>query len=240
VLAANVDLAFIVCGLDGDFNPRRMERYLAIAHEGGVEPVIVLNKADACGERDERLAETRRVAGGAPVLVVSALTGEGCGELLALLAPGVTAVMLGSSGAGKSTLLNQIIGAQVHATNAVREDDSRGRHTTTHRELIPLACGAALIDSPGLREIQLWASVQSVGAVFDDIAEFAVLCRFADCGHLHEPGCAVRGNVAQDRLDSFHKLARETARLTDTRSEKTRWRAIHKSVKQMYKLRGRK
>ena len=240
VLAANVDLALIVCGLDGDFNPRRLERYLAVAKEGGVEPVIVLNKADTCTERDERLAETRRVAGDAPVLLVSALTGDGCEAVRALLAPGTTAVLLGSSGAGKSTMLNQLMGSAVHRTGGVRQDDSRGRHTTTHRELISLPGGAALIDSPGLREVQLWASETSVAAIFDDIAELAAQCRFIDCGHLHEPGCAVRGNVPQDRLDSFHKLRREAARLADTRSEKTRWRAAHKAARQLYKLRGRK
>lgn len=239
VLAANVDLALLVCGLDGDFNPRRLERYLAIAQEGGVKPVIVLNKADTCAEREERLAETKRVAGSAPVLLVSALTGEGCEAIRALLAREVTAVMLGSSGAGKSTLLNQIMGSEIHSTSAVREDDSRGRHTTTHRELIPLPGGSALIDSPGLREIQLWATAESVGAVFDDIAALAGQCRFADCGHLNEPGCAVRGQVAQDRLDSFHKLRREAARLADTRSEKVRWRAMHKAARQFYKMRGR-
>ena len=239
VLAANADLALIVCGLDGDFNVRRIERYLAVAEEGGVDPIIVLNKADACPGRDELLAETRRVSGDAPVIVVSALTGEGCGAVRELLAAGVTAILLGSSGAGKSTLLNRIVGSEIHSTAAVREDDSRGRHTTTHRELIPLPGGAFLIDSPGLREIQLWASASSVGAVFDDIAAFALQCRFADCRHLNEPGCAVRENIPHDRLASFHKLAREAARHTDPRPEKARWRAIHKAARQFYKLRGR-
>lgn len=239
VLAANVDLALVVCGLDGDFNPRRMERYLAIAREGGVQPVIVLNKADTCAGRDERLAETMRVSGGATVLLVSARTGEGCEAVSALLGAGVTAVMLGSSGAGKSTLLNRIIGSEMHAAGAVREDDSRGRHTTTHRELIPLPGGGALIDSPGLREIQLWASAESVGAVFEEITALAAQCRFADCSHTSEPGCAVRGQVEQDRLASFHKLQREAARHSDPRPEKARWRAIHKAARQFYKLRGR-
>ncbi|MEP7364301.1 MAG: ribosome small subunit-dependent GTPase A [Acidobacteriota bacterium] len=240
MLAANVDLAMIVCGLDGDFNPRRLERYLALAQEGGVEPVIVLNKADACAGHEERVAETRQASGGAAVLVASALTGDGCAAVCALLAPGITAVLLGSSGAGKSTLLNRIVGSEIHSTGDVRADDSRGRHTTTHRELIPLPGGAALIDSPGLREVQLWATAESVSVVFDDIAALSSQCRFADCGHRNEPGCAVRGNVAPDRLDSFHKLMREAARLADTRSEKVRWRAMHKAARQFYKLRGRK
>ena len=238
VLAANVDLALILCGLDGDFNPRRIERYLAVAHEGGVEPVIVLNKADCCEEREERLAAARAVAGDSLVLLISALSGEGCEALAGLLAPGVTAVLLGSSGAGKSTLLNRITGSALHSTAAVREHDSRGRHTTTHRELTMLSTGAALIDTPGLREIQLWAGEASVAAVFDDIAELAVRCRFADCSHTAEPGCAVRDAIDPARLTSFHKLTREAVRHTDPRPEKTRWRAIHKAQKQFYKLRG--
>lgn len=239
VLAANVDLAFLLCGLDGDFNPRRIERYLAVAHEGGVEPVVVLNKADTCPDRDDPLAAARAVAGDALVLMISALTGEGCDALTQLLAPGLTAVLLGSSGAGKSTLLNRITGSEMHSTAAVREHDSRGRHTTTHRELIPLPSGAALIDTPGLREIQLWAGESSVAAVFDDIAAHAALCRFGDCTHMSEPGCAVRDAVDPARLASFHKLRREAARHEDPRPEKSRWRAIHKAQKQFHKLRGR-
>jgi ribosome biogenesis GTPase len=239
VLAANVDLAFLVCGLDGDYNVRRLERYLAIAREGGVEPVIVLNKADACSQTEARVAECRAIAAGAPVLPVSARTGEGCHALWSLLSGGLTAVLLGSSGAGKSTLLNRLAGSALHATGAVRQDDSRGRHTTTHRELIPLPGGSAIIDSPGLREIQLWASPASVGAVFDDIAALAAGCRFNDCTHAGEPGCAVRGNVPPERLDSFHKLGREAARLAGARGEKARFRALHKAARQFYKLRGR-
>ena len=239
VLAANVDLALILCGLDGDFNPRRIERYLAVAHEGGVEPVIVLNKADCCDDREDRLAATRAVAGDSLVLLISALSGEGCEALAGLLAPGVTAVLLGSSGAGKSTLLNRITGSELHSTAAVRQHDSRGRHTTTQRELIVLATGAALIDTPGLREIQLWAGESSVAAVFEDIAVLAARCRFADCSHATEPGCAVRNAIDPGRLASFHKLNREAARHEDPRPEKARWRAIHKAQKQFYKLRGR-
>lgn len=239
VLAANVDLAFLVTGLDGDFNPRRLERYLALAHEGGVEPILVLNKADTCLALAERLDEARAVAGGAPVLPVSALSGDGCDAVEALLTPGTTAVLLGSSGAGKSTLLNRLTGSEVHLTGAVRASDSRGRHTTTHRELIPLASGAALIDTPGLREIQLWVGRAALATVFDEIAALALECRFADCAHVSEPGCAVRGHVAPERLDSFHKLTREADRLERPRSEKARWRALHEAQKQFYKQRGR-
>jgi len=239
VLAANVDLALIVCGLDGDFNIRRLERYLAIAHEGGVEPVIVLNKADVCGGAEAALEQVRGTTRSATVLAISALTGFGCEAIDALLGPGVTAVLLGSSGAGKSTLLNRILGTEVHKTASVRESDSRGRHTTTHRQLIELPSGGALIDTPGLREIQLWVSGESIAAVFDDIAELAAQCRFGDCSHTSEPGCAVRDAVDAGRLESFHKLGREAERLSGVLTEKQRWRSIHKAARQFHKMRGR-
>ena len=231
VLAANVDLAFIVCGLEGDFNPRRIERYLAIAYEGNVRPVVVLNKAD--------LGQAAVKVRAPEVLIVSALKGTGMDALEAMLTPEVTAVSLGSSGAGKSTILNRLLGDERQRTSAVRESDSRGRHTTTHRELLLLPNGAAVIDSPGLREIQLLVGEDALDAVFDEIATLAQECRFGDCTHASEPGCAVRGHVAEDRLESFHKLQREAARLTGELSEKQRWRSIHKAVKQMYKERGR-
>jgi ribosome biogenesis GTPase / thiamine phosphate phosphatase len=231
VLAANVDIAFIVCGLDSDFNARRIERYLAMAYEGGVRPVVVLNKADI----PTTVVEVR-----APeVLRVSALHGDGFEAIEEMLVPGVTAVLLGSSGAGKSTILNRLLGGDRQKTGAVRESDSRGRHTTTSRELIFLPCGAAVIDSPGLREIQLLVGEDAIDAVFDEITSLAAECRFADCTHSSEPGCAVRGAVEEDRLESFHKLQREVNRLSGERTEKQRWRAIHKANKRFYKERGR-
>lgn len=235
VLAANVDLAMIVCGLDADFNIRRLERYLAIVREGGVAAVIVLNKADLCCDAGAALDEVRRTTRCERVLAISAQTGQGCEAIDAALSPGTTAVLLGSSGAGKSTLLNRILGGEVHKTAPTRESDARGRHTTTARELIELPSGASLIDTPGLREIQLWVGSESITAVFDDIAELAAECRFGDCSHTGEPGCAVRGVVDAGRLASFHKLRREAGRLT----EKQRWRAIHKAARQFYKIRGR-
>jgi ribosome biogenesis GTPase len=231
VLAANVDIAFIVCGLDGDFNARRIERYLAMAFEGGVRPVVVLNKVDIA----VTVAEIR-----APdVLRVSALNGAGFEAIEAMLLPGVTAVLLGSSGAGKSTILNRLLGGVRQKTGAVRESDSRGRHTTTSRELIFLPSGAAVIDSPGIREIQLLVSEDAIDAVFDEITLLAADCRFGDCTHSSEPGCAVRGAVGEDRLESFHKLQREAERLGGERTEKQRWRAIHKANKRFYRERGR-
>ncbi|MEO5926140.1 MAG: ribosome small subunit-dependent GTPase A [Bryobacteraceae bacterium] len=229
VLAANVDIAFIVCGLDGDFNVRRIERYLAIAYEGRVRPVVVLNKADL-GDAPEVPAPE--------VLIVSALTGQGVDAVDAMLTPGVTAVLLGSSGAGKSTLLNRLIAGERQKTGAVRESDSRGRHTTTSRELILLPNGAAVIDSPGIREIQLLVSEDAIDAVFDEIAALAQHCHFGDCSHNAEPGCEVRDAVPPDRLESFHKLQREAERLSGERTEKQRWRTIHKANKRFYKERG--
>ena len=240
VLAANIDVAFLVAGLDGDANLRRLERYLAIAREGGVQPVVVLNKADVCADVEAALAEAAAVAGPAVILAVSARTGAGCDAIPAMLGPGVTAVLLGSSGAGKSTLLNRFLGGELHATAPVRESDHRGRHTTTHRELIPLPTGGALIDTPGLREVQLWATSESVAAVFDDIAALAAHCRFADCTHNVEPGCAVRDSVDAARLNSFHKLQREAERIqVGPREMERRWRSIHKEARRFRKLRGR-
>ncbi|MFN7937764.1 MAG: ribosome small subunit-dependent GTPase A [Bryobacteraceae bacterium] len=237
VLAANVDLALLVCGLDDDFNLRRLERYLAIVHAGGVEPVVVLNKADLCADASAVIEEVRRTTRVQRVLAVSARSGEGCDAVAALLTEGVTAVLLGSSGAGKSTLLNWLAGAQLRETQPVRESDSRGRHTTTDRQLMELRSGGWLIDTPGLREIQLWADRASVAAVFDEITELSVQCRFRDCTHAGEPGCAVRGEVDEARLDSFHKLQREAERLSGALTEKQRWRSIHKGMRQFNKLR---
>ncbi|MEO8098382.1 MAG: ribosome small subunit-dependent GTPase A [Acidobacteriota bacterium] len=239
VLAANVDMAFLVAGLDGDFNVRRLERYLAIVYDGGVQPVVVLNKSDMCADIGAAVSKANGVAGTARVLVASAETGAGVDAIVELLKPGITAVLLGSSGAGKSTLLNRIVGWDAHRTNAVRAGDSRGQHTTTERELISLPCGAALIDTPGLREIQLLVGAGALDAVFDEIAVLAADCRFADCTHAMEPDCAVRGAVSADRLASFQKLRRETARLTTTVTEKHRWRAMHKAARRFYKDRNR-
>lgn len=235
LLAANVDLAFLVSGLDLDFNPRRLERYLVLARDGGVTPVIVLNKADTVPSLQPALEALAPIAVNTQVLPISALTGLGVEAIESLLTPGTTAVLLGSSGAGKSTLLNRLTGAPTEPTAPVRDHDHRGRHTTTHRHLIELPNGATLIDTPGLREIQLNASPESIDAVFDDIAALAANCRFPDCTHTVEPGCAVRAAADPARLSSYHKLAREAARTTQ--SEKHRWRAIHKANRNFFKLR---
>lgn len=242
LLAANVDVACLVSGLDHDFNLRRIERYLVLAWDSGANPVLVLNKADLCPDVDAHLAELEAIAPGVPVLTLSAAQGEGIAPLRELLNPGQTAVLLGSSGVGKSTITNQLLGREIQVTQETRSQDGKGRHTTTHRELLRLPNGALLIDTPGLREIQLWASEDSLHDTFADIDELAQSCRFRDCQHQHEPGCAVQEAIAngllnEERLMSYQKLQRELAHLErkqDQRAsaiEKAKWKAIHKAFR---------
>ena len=217
MIAANVDIAFIVCGLDHDYNYRRIERYLTLAAESRAEPVIVLNKADLSSDIDEAIAQACRVAGGARVVAVSALSAQVLAPLREFLRLGTTVVLLGSSGVGKSTIVNCLIGEQRQDTQEVREHDSRGRHTTTSRELIPLACGAVLIDTPGMRELQLWASQESLDETFDDVSAIAGGCRFRNCSHRGEDGCAIESALASgaldpDRWNSYLKLRGEIRR----------------------------
>ncbi len=241
VLAANVDVAFLVAGLDHDFNLRRLERYLAVAWSSGVTPVVVLNKADVARDLDGRLVAVESIAPGVPIVVLSALTGDHVTDLAPYLVAGTTAVVLGSSGVGKSTLVNALLGELRQATAEVREEDSRGRHTTTHRELFALPGGALLIDTPGIRSLEVAGADVGVETAFDDIAEIASGCRFSDCRHQGEPGCAVRvalddGRLSEDRLASHRKLERELARAErkeDPRAQATelrRWKQIHKTV----------
>ena len=243
VIAANVDVAFIVAGLDDDFNLRRLERYLAVAWSCSVTPVIVLNKADIADDLDGRLVAVEAIAPGVPVVVLSALTGDHLADLAPHLTSGRTAVVLGSSGVGKSTLVNALLGEDRQSTGAVREGDSRGRHTTTHRELFELPGGALLIDTPGIRSLEVAGADEGVEAAFDDIIELAATCRFSDCGHDGEPGCAIgaavaAGTLSADRVASHQKLEREldhAVRKTDPRAQaehKRKWRIIHKSVDQ--------
>jgi ribosome biogenesis GTPase len=242
VLAANVDTVFLVMGLDGDFNPRRLERALVLAWESGAAPVVLLNKTDVCEDLAARRAEIEAVAGGVPVLAIAAKPGEGLGALSPWLGPGRTVALLGSSGVGKSTIVNRLLGREKQKTREVRASDDRGRHTTTHRELVVLPGGALLLDTPGLREIQLWSDGTGLEAAFDDVQGFAATCRFTDCTHGSEPGCAVRAAVGEGRLDparlaSFHKLQAELRALEaredpfKRREERSRWKAIHKSLR---------
>jgi len=215
VLAANVDIAFIVSSLGPDLEPRRIERYLVTIWESGAAPEIVLTKADRMEDPWELVAEIEAVALGVPVHVVSAVTGQGCDALRARIEPGATAVLLGSSGVGKSTLVNHWLGEYVMATKETRSDDDEGRHTTTVRQLLVLPGGGLVLDSPGIRELQLWdVGAGALDATFSDVEELAAACRFGDCTHEHEPGCAVLGAVESgtleaDRLHSWRKLQRE-------------------------------
>ncbi|MGA2739473.1 MAG: ribosome small subunit-dependent GTPase A [Bryobacteraceae bacterium] len=245
-IAANIDLALIVCGLDGDFNVRRIERYLTLAHASGVDAAIVLNKSDVCPDLSARLDETARVAAGAPVMAITARAAQGIEPVLRLLRPGLTVALLGSSGVGKSTLVNQLLGVDRQLVQEVREGDSRGRHTTTYRELLPLPQGGALIDTPGMRELQLWADQDSLDSAFAEIAALAAECRFRDCSHGVEAGCAVQaaietGELEAGRWESYRKLRAEIAwhaRQTDVQAaqaQKKKWKAIHKAMRVRYK-----
>jgi ribosome biogenesis GTPase len=246
VLAANIDVALLVMGLDGDFNLRRQERYLVAAWQSGARPAIVLNKADLHEDVEGRLTASQASAPGVPVVALSAATGEGLDQLDQIAGAGETALLMGSSGTGKSTLLNRLLGEDRQRTNSVRESDSRGRHTTTDRGLFLLPSGWLLVDTPGIRELQLWADEDAVDRAFADIDDLARECRFRDCRHQGEPGCAVAsavesGDLDEARLGSFNKLQREIA-YTNRRqdqsaalAEKRRWKAIHKAHRKLYK-----
>ncbi len=243
VLAGNVDVAFVVTALDGDFSVRRIERYLTLAASGGVDAVVVLSKADVAEEREARRSEVERVAGGRPVIVVSAVSGEGVERVRAELGVGRTAVLLGSSGAGKSTLLNALAGEERARTSGVA-GDGRGRHTTTHRELFELPDGGLVVDVPGLREVGVVGTEEDVASAFAEVVAAGARCRFRDCRHEGEPGCAVaeaveRGEVDEDRVEAFHALRREAAahaRRADTHAQRDherrtigRWRKEHRA-----------
>ena len=232
---ANVDTVLLVSGLDGDFNPRRIERYLTAAWDSGADPVLVLTKLDVCDDL-ERVVEAEAVAIGVPVHAVSNLTGEGVEELRALLRPARTFVLLGSSGVGKSTLVNRLAGRRLMPTGDLRRD-GRGRHTTRHRQLLVLPGGALLVDTPGLRELQVWEG--DLDSAFSEIAELQAQCRFNDCSHDTEPDCAVQEALASGALDperyqSYRKLEREL-RAIEIRSSKR----LQREAKQRWRQRAR-
>lgn len=216
IVASNVDIVFLAMSLNADFNVRRLERYLIAAWDSGAKPVIVLTKADLCDDVDAYVQEVESIAFGVEIIVVSAVTGEGIDVLREMLSEGMTAALLGSSGAGKSTLTNALVENEQMKVSGIREEDAKGRHTTTHRELVLLPTGASLIDTPGMRELQLWDQGDSLSASFSDIEELAENCRFRDCTHKKEPHCAIRtaideGTIEEARLRSYFKLQKELA-----------------------------
>lgn len=245
LLAANVDLACIVTSLNGDFNLRRLERYLALARDSGARPIFLLTKLDLASEETVRRAaeQVRALAPDCPILRLSARTGEGMDAFRAMLSPGVTAVLLGSSGVGKSSLTNALLGREAMATGEIRADDDRGRHTTVHRQMLELPTGAMLIDTPGMRQLAMWDAVDGVTDVFAEVAEAAQHCRFRDCTHTHEPGCAVRagvedGTLAPGRVENYLKLMGESDRTAILARKRARSKAISQSARARRREKG--
>lgn len=246
VIAANLDAVLVMTALNAEFNPRRLERFLTVSRESGAEPVLVLNKLDACQAPSPLIEQAKAVAGDAAVIAISAKDGTGLEALKTWLKPGHTVGLVGSSGVGKSTLVNRLAGNEKLRTAQTRATDERGRHTTTHRQLFVLPGGGILLDTPGMREMQFWDSEQGLAKTFDEIEALAPSCRFKDCAHGSEPGCAVKaaveaGTLPADRLESWSKLKKEMnfqARRADpavAAEEKKKWRALNKALRKRVK-----
>ena len=240
-VAANFDYVFIMQSLNMDFNPKRLERYLTLAWQSGATPVILLTKADLVEDYMDYLARLDRVAAGVNTHIISARTGQGLPHLNAYLQPGKTVVFLGSSGVGKSSLVNALTGEELMAVNAIREDDSKGRHTTTHRQLIRLDSGVMIIDTPGMRELGMWDISKGLGDAFADVEAFIGTCRFSDCRHESEPGCAIKAAIAAGELDtarweSYLKLKEEAVDKAEMLRRKNEW---HKGIAKFTRQRNK-
>ncbi len=249
IIAANVDIAFLVTSLNQELNVRRIERYLAVIWESGATPVIVLNKTDLSDATDHAVEEVRSLALGVDVLATSAALGTGVQGISQRIGPGQTAVFIGSSGVGKSSLVNRLMDVQVQGVHEIRSDD-KGRHTTTSRQMMVLPGGGLVIDTPGLRELQLWDAEAGISLAFQDIEALAAECAFADCSHAAEPGCAIQqavdeGDLAMDRLQSYRKLEREQLFVESKKdkslrsAERKKWKQVHKDYRQRVKFLGK-
>ena len=249
VIAANIDTVFIITAAGHDLNARRIERYLAIAYASGAKPVIVINKSDLADNPELLMGEILPVAPGIPVIPVSAISGDGLTRLGPFLTPGTTVVLIGSSGVGKSTLINRLLDRPVQETSGIRDYDGKGRHTTTVRQLFITKSGALMIDNPGLREVGIGTASAGIDETFPDILNLATGCRFSDCRHGQEPGCAVQeavksGALSSSRLENYHRLVREhafeqeKAEIGLVRSERKKWKGITKLAKEINKRKG--
>ncbi|MCA1058433.1 ribosome small subunit-dependent GTPase A [Rossellomorea aquimaris] len=245
IIASNIDTVFILSSLNDDLNSKRLERYLLLCWESGANPVIVLTKSDTCTDIEKKKREVEDTLLGVKVITISALNQDGIEELMPYLAEGKTVALVGSSGVGKSTLVNLLVGYDVQKTKEIRESDDKGRHTTTHRELFLLDNGASIIDTPGMREIQLWQGQEGLSTHYHDIEELALQCRFTDCQHEDEPGCKIRkaieeGALSEERLEHFQKLQREIAYMERRGNkrleslERKKWKNIGKQRKLKY------
>lgn len=250
VIAVNIDTVFIVQGLDDNYNVNRLERYLVSVNESGAEPVIILNKSDLCPDAKEKLCHTNENLPGIKIILTSSLSRCGIDALRNYIEPAKTYAFVGSSGVGKSTLINSLLGTQTLKTSAVRHSDSKGRHTTTRRELIILPGGGLLIDTPGMRELQLWDGSEGLQASFGEIEELAQYCRFRDCSHLHEADCAVlkaleNGTLPASRYKNYLKLLKEIRYIERKQEvslaleEKRKWKNIQKEIKRLKKRGGK-